>query len=369
MPGAAQRASAPIGTARAVEQVFREAGGGRLIEARTETARGRGTIMVRFVRGTWMCHATVDPRTGSVLSIVDDGPRVPVPTPPLSAAAPVATQLDFRTIWDVQAAVDDPAVAYVATDAGVGRVRLGRDLAWTLTVEDHHGTGFGATRHVAAVPGGVVGTTADGRAFRLDADGRRCWATWLPAAPHTIVADPGGNRLLLATDAGALEVNAATGAVLGVGGGPVRAAAYLPGGGHLLAGHRGELLVTGARGGVRRRHEQDGYVERLWAYAGKVFLAGEHGLKEISPGKGVVAQWSAPGAGAVQSAVVAGGLAFTCTRDGRVDRHDQATAAWHGTLPGLPDHPSAVTTVDPGAGPWLLTGHRDGRLTASAVRG
>ncbi|WP_305785507.1 hypothetical protein [Symbioplanes lichenis] len=365
MPGAAQRA-ATLGTARAVEQVFRETGGGRLIEVRPESARGRTTILVRFVRGTWMCHATVDPRTGAVLSIADEGPRIPVAASPLGA--PVGAQLDFRTIGDVQAAVDDPAVAYVATDAGVGRVRLSRDLTWTLTIEDHHSTGFGATRHVAAVPGGVVGTTADGRAFRLDGDGRRCWATWLPAAPHSVVADPAGNRLLMATDAGALEIRADTGAVLGVGGGPVRAAAYLPeGNGHVLAGHRGELLVTGARGGVRRRHEQDGYVERLWAYAGKVFLTGENGLKEISPAKGVVAQWAAPGAGAVQSAAVAGGQAFTCTRDGRIDRHDQATAAWHGTLPALDGCPSAVTCVDPGTGPWLLVAHRDGRLTALPV--
>ncbi|MDI6104320.1 hypothetical protein QLQ12_37580 [Actinoplanes sp. NEAU-A12] len=48
-------------------------------------------------------------------------------------------------------AMDDPAVGYVATDEGVGVVRLGCDAGWTLTVEEQTG---GPIRAAAYLPNG-----------------------------------------------------------------------------------------------------------------------------------------------------------------------------------------------------------------------
>jgi hypothetical protein len=200
---AAQETWSAADIARAVDAVLREAGGGRMAGVRIAYEFGRRVYVVQFVRGTWLCAATVDAATGEVLSILDDGLPVAQTDTSRQAAAAVTAQLDVRTVWDVQTSVDDPAAAYVATDTGVAAVRLCRDLGWTLVVEDHHPTGFASTRRLAPVPGGVVAITADAWVFRMDTAGHLKWETRLAGCPHGIAADVAGTRVLVATNAGA----------------------------------------------------------------------------------------------------------------------------------------------------------------------
>ncbi|GAA2621424.1 PepSY domain-containing protein [Paractinoplanes durhamensis] len=363
---------AQIGADQAVDLALREAGGGRLAGVRVAREFGRVSYLVQFVRGTWLCTATVDARTGEVTSVLDDGARLPTavddgrPAPGVGGRAILRT--DLRTVWDVRGAVDDPAVSYVATDSGVAVVVLRPGLARALSLELHHTTGFGATRQVAPLPDGVAGATAGGRVFRLDRGGRLRWETRLPAPPYTLAADETGARLLVATNAGAVEVDAERGEILGMDGGPVRAAAYLPDGSHLLARHRGDLLVVGRNAEPRWVWEQGEYPERMWLQDGRAYLTGEGGLKELVVGEGTVARWSEPTAETVECAAIADGRVFTCAPGSHVSRHGYATAGYDGPVTGVPDHPEVLTVVRPdGAEPWLLIGHRDGLLSAHLV--
>ncbi|MEV4703282.1 hypothetical protein [Actinoplanes sp. NPDC049316] len=363
----ARDTAASLEAARAVDAALREAGGGRVAAVRAAYEFGRRVLVVQFVRGSWLCAATVDPETGEVTSIVDEGLPSAPPGTAAVAGPPVTTRLGFRTVWDIRAADDDPGLVYAATDAGVGVVRLRSDIGWTLTVEDHHTTGFGATRQVVPVPGGVVGGTADGRVFRLDAAGRVGWEIRVPAAPHTATADAAGTRVLVATNAGALELDARTGQFLGLFGGPVRAAAYLSNGDRVLAGHRGELLVVTPAGQPRWCLPQGEFPERLWVHDDRVYVAGEGGLKEIVVGEGVVARWSAPAAESVESAVVVDGWVFTCAGGTRLERHGYATAGYHGPVPEAYANPEVIAVARAGDRPWLVAGHRDGLLSARQV--
>ncbi|GLY03893.1 hypothetical protein [Actinoplanes sp. NBRC 101535] len=352
----------------AVDRVLREAGGGRMAGVRLAYEFGRRVLLVQFVRGSWLCTATVDAATGEVTDILDDGLRVPDGGTAAMDRAATAVTLPYGPVGDVRAAVDDVGVAYGATGSGVGVVRLRQGRRWVLTVEEHHVTGLGSTRQVAPVPGGVVGTTRDGRAFRLDTGGRLCWETRLPATAATVGADTRGLRVLLATTAGAMELDARDGTILGLAGGPVRAAAYLPGGDRILAGHGGDLTVLDDGGEVRWRWVQGEVPARVWAQTGRVYLAGEGGLKEIVVGEGVVARWSAPGTGGVDDAVVAAGRVLTCSGGDRMDLHDYGTGGYHGTVGAAGAGPSALTVVTADRKPWLLTGHRDGTVSARPVR-
>ncbi|WP_203778871.1 PepSY domain-containing protein [Paractinoplanes rishiriensis] len=340
----------------AADRALREAGGGRLAGVRVVRESGRAVYLVQFARGSWLCTATVDAGTGEVTAIADDGVKVPISAvPPLGAL--VTAPSGFGTIWEVRAAAGDPAVAYVATGAGVGVVRLRRGLAWTLVVEDHHRTGCGATRQVVPLPGGVAGITAGGWLFRLDEAGRMRWQTRLPAAASGLAADPVGERLVIATNAGAVEIDAATGAAVGVVPGSVRAAAYLPDGDLVLAGHCGLLTVPG-----RWSCPTGEYPERMWVQDGRIYVAGVGGLKEILAGEGVVGRWSVPGAEVVvESAVVTGDRVFTCASGSRVDEHTYATAGYTGPVDGMPDGPESITLI---GGSWLLAAHRCGLLSA-----
>ncbi|MEU8608535.1 PepSY domain-containing protein [Actinoplanes sp. NPDC048791] len=363
---AAQETWSSASVARAVDAALREAGGGRMAGVRIAYEFGRRVFVVQFVRGSWLCAATVDAATGEVLSILDEGPPVAQTDTSGAAGTAVTAQLAARTVWDMQPTVEDPAAAYVATDAGLAVVRLCRDLDWTLVVEDHHPTGFAAIRRLASVPGGVIAGTADGRMFRMDTAGRLVWETRMPGCPHRISADTTATRVLLATNAGTVELDARTGTLLGLFGGAARAAAFLANGDRAIAGHRGDLLVTTPSGETRWRMDQGELPERLWLHHDRLFVAGEGGVKEIVVGEGVVARWSVPGADSVDDAVVIDGSVFTISDGSRLDRHSYATAGYHAG-PAQVNDPETITVLGAGRQPWLLVGHRDGRLSARPV--
>jgi hypothetical protein len=355
-----------LGIGAATDAALREAGGGRVAGVRLVEGYGRPVYAVQFVRGDWLCTATVDATTGEVGSIVNDGDGAwDEPGPPMVTRAREVLTLDLghRTIWDVAAGVDDPALVHVATDAGVSTARVSRHGMYLLT---HHCTGLGATRQLAALPGGVAGITSDGWAFRLRA-GQVVWQTQLPGLAYTVTA--GDGRILIATNTGALELDTVDGSLLGRGdvdGGPVRAGAYLPSGERVLMSHSGTLLVLPSGDGAPQwRLEQGEYPERLWVEDDRVHVAGEGGLKEIVPGDGVVCRWSTPMRDTVESAVLAGGRVYTCSPGQHLAVHGYATAGYAGHLGGLPAAPEVIAPGrDASGAPLLLAGYRGGLLSA-----
>ena len=106
----------------------------------------------------------------------------------------------------------------------------------------------------------------------------------------------------------------------------------------------------------------------MWVQTERVYLTGEGGLKEIVPGEGVVARWSAPGTEGVDDAVVAAGRVITCSGGSRLDVHDYATGGYHGVAGTLGGDPEALTVVNADRRPWLIVGHRDGTVSARPIR-
>jgi PQQ-like domain len=324
----------------------------------------RPVYAVRFVRGDWLCTAWVDAVSGAVTAIVDNGSGVdPTAVVPVRAQGVMTLDLPSRTVQDLAVGTEDPTLVHVATNAGLSVARIGRHGMYLLA--EHH-TGLGATRQVVALPGGAAGISSDGWAFRLRA-GQVVWRTPLPGAAYTVAAGPG--RILVATGAGGVELDIEDGRVLGcrdVDGGPARAGAYLSTGDLVLISPAGTIEVLPAgEGEPRWRFLQGEYPERLWVEGDRVHVAGEGGLQEIVPGEGVVCRWSTPTGDAVQSAVLAGGLVYTCTPGAHLAVHDYATARYAGLLGGLPDGPR-ITALGrgPSGAAVLLAGHRGGRLSA-----
>ena len=308
-----------------------------------------------------LSDCTVAP-DGDVFVLCQDGEVVR-----LAADGTLKRRMGFRrqAVWDVQAAAEDPSVVYLATDDGVAVAQVGEDATGPLlAVEAEHSTGYGFTRRVAAVPGGVVGITRDHRAFRLDRDGRERWCAALPALPHTVAA--AGGRVLVATNAGAVELAAADGRELGrydVDGLPVWAGVYLPDGRIVLVTRNGVLVVL-RDGAVDWRFDSGEYPKRLWVQDGRLYVVGDGGLKEIVLGQGVVARWSKLLSNTVENAVVADGMVYACSYGMQVAAYEYATSRFVRLMEDLPDYPKALAVLRDGAGrPYLLAGCRGGLLS------
>lgn len=276
-----------------------------------------------------------------------------------------------QAIWDVQADTGDPSVVYLATDDGVAVAHVGEDRTGPLVhVDAHHVTGFGFTRRVAAVPGGVVGVTRDHRAFRLDRDGNLRWSVRLPALPHTVAASVDGARVLVATNAGGFELDAVDGAELArhdIEGLPVWAGVYLPDGRVLLVTRNG-VMVALHEGRVQWRLAQGEYPKRIWVQDGRVFVVGDGGVKEIVVGHGVVCRWSKLLSNTVENAVVADGMVYASSYGMQVAAYDYASSTFVALMEDLPDYPKALAILRTAAGtPFLLVGCRGGLLSTYQI--
>lgn len=270
--------------------------------------------------------------------------------------------------------MDEDAVAYLATGAGVAVVRLGGEADDLLGLEAEHVTGYGPTRRVAGVPGGVVGITGDGRAFRLDRDGRPRWERRLPAPAVAVAATTAGDRVLVATTVGAVELDAADGRVTHehrVAGPALRAALWLPSGNRVLVTRAGTVVVLhGGDGSELWRYEQGEYPERAWPQDGRIYLAGQGGIKEIAVGEGVVCRWSPPGSGALTDAVVVHGTVYACSPAAGLTAYEYATGRALGPVREVPRCPGVIAAGRDVAGaPFLLVGHRGGLVSAYPADG
>ncbi|MFE3737305.1 WD40 repeat domain-containing protein [Streptomyces sp. NPDC059134] len=308
-----------------------------------------------------------------------------------------------QAVWDIQPSPEDPATLYCATDTGVTVVRIRETAGGPMTeVTAEHPTGFGFTRRVAPVRSagrsGWLGVTRDHRVFRTDhtghsdhtdhtdhdgQDGRGGgrgggdggtgaaalrWSAELPALPHTVAVSPDGARALVATNAGAVEVDTADGHLLDtftVDGLPVWAAAYLPDGDRLLVTRNGVIVVLDrADASVRWRFDQGEYPKRLWIQSGRAYLTGDGGVKELVVGEGVVARWLKLLSNTVENAVVGDGLVIASSYGMQLAAYDYTTGAFLGLFEDLPDYPKALHLLHGADGaPYLLVGCRTGLLS------
>lgn len=271
-----------------------------------------------------------------------------------------------QVVWDVQPSPDDPRTLYCATDGGVAVVAVRESVAGPmLQVKDEHPTGFGFTRRVAPLRDGWLGITRDHRVFRSGRDGVLRWSGGLPALPHTISAAPDGGRALVATNAGAVELDTADGhrlELFDVDGLPVWAAAYLPDGDRLLVTRNGLIvLLDGEDGRPRWRFDQSEYPKRLWFQEGRAYVTGDGGVKELVVGQGVVCRWSKLLSNTVENAAVSDDLVCASSYGMQLAAYDRGSGELLGLLEDLPDYPKALTMIHDAAGtPHLLVGCRTG---------
>jgi outer membrane protein assembly factor BamB len=291
----------------------------------------------------------------------------------LDAGLRAVAKAPFRRqcVWDVQPALDDPQTLYCAVDDGVVVVRVEHGSAEgpVLRPVEHHVTGYGFTRRVVAVPGGWIGVTRDRYVVRADHAGKEVWARRMSSLAHTLAVDPRYARVLVATNDGGVELDAATGEPIGdltIDGISLWACAYLPDGGRVLATREGAVVAFAASGtDVRWRVDIADYPKRMWFENGKLYLSGGGGIRELAPdGSGVSRQWNDLLSNTCENGVLVDGLVCAVSYDLQLLAYEYGSGELVGLREDRPDFPKAMAMVRaPGGEPFLVVGGRSGYLT------
>ncbi|GAB2948305.1 PQQ-binding-like beta-propeller repeat protein [Streptomyces heilongjiangensis] len=294
------------------------------------------------------------------------------------ARATVTARAPFRPqcVWDLQADPADPRTLYAATDDGVAVVRAGGTAAAPLlSVTAHHVTGLGFTRRIQPVPDGWIGVTWDGKVVRAGRDGGLLWTSAMPALSHTVAVSPDGRRALVATNAGAVELDTATGRTVGlldVDGLPVWAATYLPTGERVVGTRTGELRAFDAHDTTvtwRLRLRLGEYVKRLWSDAHHLYVTGSDGLKQIPHhGARIERRYVELLDNTVENGAVHAGTVCAVSYGCQIAAYDRHTGELTGLVEDLPGEPKGVAVIRVDDETFLVVGGRGGYLDLYRLR-
>jgi outer membrane protein assembly factor BamB len=278
-----------------------------------------------------------------------------------------------QCVWDIQRSLEDPETLYCATDDGVAVVRAeGLESAASAHVRlvEHCVTGYGFVRRVLPVDGGWLGITRDERVFRAQSGGGRIlWTHELEARAQTIATDPTRARAVVATNAGAIILDAETGAEvqrIDFDGLPIWACTYLPDGAIVLCSRNGTMVAFEPDGETRRwSFELENYPKRMWAQDGSLFVTGGDGLTEIAAdGSRALRNWSELLNNTAENAVVADGAVYIVTYGTQLSWFDYASGEVKGVYERLLDFPKGIVRLEGPTGErFLIVGGRGGYLT------
>jgi outer membrane protein assembly factor BamB len=295
---------------------------------------------------------------------------------------------DFRRqcVWDIQPAADDPHTFYLATDDGVSVISVSDSRAGqpALRLVAHHVTGLGFTRRVVAMPDGWLGLSWDHKVFRASADGTLRWVRDLPAFGHTVAVSPGYDRVLVASDAGGLELSAATGdllAQLSIEGLPIWAGTYLKSGERVLSTRIGQVRAFAPDSSSVAWTLDFGfsnYPKRMRATEDALYVIGGQGMKEIPlehlTGGGELALGRDQLAtverrfvelleNTVENGVIMDGIACAVSYGGQLAAFNYESTEIIGLDEDIPDYPKAIAGL-PAAdgGRFIILGGRGGYL-------
>ncbi|MEV4443418.1 WD40 repeat domain-containing protein [Streptomyces sp. NPDC049577] len=280
------------------------------------------------------------------------------------------TRLDYerQCVWDVQPLPGDSRDLLVATDDGTAVVRLEEHVAGlpALRLVEQRPSGFGFTRRVLPTGDGWVGIAWDRTVLRA-AGGETLWSVELPGIVHTLSVSPDGERVLVACNAGGLELDMATGTELSrIDGLPASAwaTAYLPDGSRLLGTRNGQLAAYDPAGEPTWTVDLGGYPKRLDVDGGVVRVSGAGGIKEYVPGEDKPARvFSEFLDNTVENHTVIDGVLCAVTYGMQVGAYDHETGELLALVEDLPDFAKGIASLRDAAGrPLVVVGGRGGWL-------
>ncbi|MGW2993934.1 outer membrane protein assembly factor BamB family protein [Streptomyces sp. NPDC001193] len=308
---------------------------------------------------------TVDEH-GDVYTLTQDGEVTA-----LTADGTVRARLGYerQCVWDLQPVPGDDSALLAATDDGTALLRLVEQVpghpALVLAGQEFSGLGF--TRRLVTLDDGWAGVFWPGTVRRVSGAGHVVWERQMPAVSHTLSRSPDGSRLLVACNAGAIELDAATGEELSrIDDLPASAwaSAYLEDGSRLIATRNGVMAAYSAGGEATWTTELGGYPKRLLVEGNRVHATGGGGIKEFEVGEPKLGQrFTELLDNTCENSVVADGILVAITYGLQIAAYDHETGELLGLHEDLPDFPKGIALLRGQEGAtYVVIGGRGGYL-------
>ncbi|MFI5669906.1 PQQ-binding-like beta-propeller repeat protein [Streptomyces sp. NPDC051704] len=303
---------------------------------------------------------------GDVYTLTQDGEVTA-----LTADGTVRARLGYgrQCVWDLQPVPGDDGALLAATDDGTALLRLVEQVpghpALVLAGQEFSGLGF--TRRLVTLDDGWAGVFWPGTVRRVSGAGHVVWERQMPAVSHTLSRSPDGSRLLVACNAGAIELDAATGEELSrIDDLPASAwaSAYLEDGSRLIATRNGVMAAYSAEGAATWTTELGGYPKRLLVEGNRVHATGGGGIKEFEVGEPKLGQrFTELLDNTCENSVVADGILVAITYGLQIAAYDHETGELLGLHEDLPDFPKGIALLHGREGAtYVVIGGRGGYL-------
>lgn len=312
---------------------------------------------------------------GSLYVLCQDGALTRVAADGRTLAA-----LDFhrQCLWDVATVASDDhgSVLQFAADDGVvtvqvesqpdsGRSAAGAPLALTMTTHLDPQLGFCRRISVLEDGGGVV-IGRSGRVARYDAEGV-VWTVGFDTIVHDLAVTRGGDRLMVATNAGAVELATEDGREVArhtIAESPIWACAYLADGRRLISSRSGVTVVLSSEGAEVSRFEIGDFPKRMWEDdAGHLVVTGGGGIRTFDiPSGRSLRHYHEAMSNTAENAAFFGGFVYVVTYDSQLGVFAE-DGEFLGVIEGvLPDFPKALAVVSQEGRSCLLVGGRGGYI-------
>lgn len=302
---------------------------------------------------------------GDVYTLTQDGEVTA-----LTADGTVRGRLGYerQCVWDLQPVPGDDRALLAATDDGTALLRLVEQIPGhpALVLAGQELSGLGFTRRLVTLDDGWAGVFWPGTVRRVSG-GQVVWERQMPSISHTLSRSPDGSRLLVASNAGAIELDAATGEELSrIDDLPASAwaGAYLQDGSRLVATRNGVMAAYSAEGDVTWTTELGGYPKRLVVDGNQVRATGGGGIKEFEVGQPQLGQrFTELLDNTGENCVMADGILVAITYGLQVAAYDHESGELLGLHEDLPDFPKGIASLRGQDGAtYVVIGGRGGYL-------